>query len=71
MSNDLPDRLAIKTMEVILATVTAERDQERKLARAAAEGHDHCRGLLLSIWDNSLGGGKLDDLDSIPAAEAR
>jgi hypothetical protein len=58
------DNLLAEAMGQI-ATLTADRDAGWRMARAAAEGHDHCRELLLEI--GRVFDRKVDDIDGLPA----
>lgn len=58
------DEAIIADNENAIARLTGELAAERKLAAAAATGHDHARGLLVAIAEVF---GSVDDLDSLPA----
>jgi hypothetical protein len=58
------DAAIIADNEAALARLADTIEFERKLASAAATGHDHARGLLVAIAEVF---GRVDDLDSLPA----
>ena len=68
LTNDRHDELQreIGAQAEDLETLRDEVATERKLARAAAEGHDHVRGILLEI---AAVFGRVDDLDTLPARQ--
>lgn len=68
LTNDRHDELQreIGAQAEDLETLRDEVATERKLARAAAEGHDHVRGILLEI---ATVFGRVDDLDTLPARQ--
>lgn len=57
------DEAIIADNEAAIARLTDTIESERKLARAAAEGYDHCLTLLMEIAKVF---GRVDDLDTLP-----
>lgn len=58
------DEAILADNESAIARLADELAAERKMARAAANGHDHARALLVAIAEVF---GRVDDLDSLPA----